>query len=115
MGTIPACGKVILAGSDVTADAAQAAVVLGAAYVLAAPYSLPLRAAARTREVLNNEIRWYFDFNRGWMDRSASIGYVLRATSPGAFESGVTRIEDFYDQAQVSLGPSARFNIDPAH
>ncbi len=29
------------AGSDVTADAARAAVVLGAAYVLAAPYSLP--------------------------------------------------------------------------
>ncbi|MBC7639482.1 MAG: DUF2029 domain-containing protein [Rhodoferax sp.] len=29
------------AGSDVTSDAARAAVVLGAAYVLAAPYSLP--------------------------------------------------------------------------
>ena len=28
-------------GSDVTSDAARAAVVLGAAYVLAAPYSLP--------------------------------------------------------------------------
>lgn len=80
----------------------------------AAPYSLPLKANFRSREVLNDQIRWYFDFSKGWMDRTSVIGIVMRATYPGEFDSGVTKIEDFYDETQNSIGSSVRFSIDPA-
>jgi hypothetical protein len=80
----------------------------------AAPFSLPIRGAPfRVREIGAEQTRWYFDFTRGWMDRQGSVGLVLRANYAGRFATGVTRINDFYDEEQFSQTPSAYVSVDP--
>lgn len=78
------------------------------------PFSLPLNGRARTREIMNDQIRWYYDFTHGWMDRDIVLGYVMRANYPGQFDSGVTKIEDFYDASQTSMVAATRFKIESA-
>lgn len=78
----------------------------------ASPYKLPLAGSYRTRQISNEQVRWTFDFTRGWMDKSETLGMVYRVNYPGSFDSGVVRMEDFYDETQTSMSPSIRLDID---
>ncbi|HWU42014.1 MAG TPA: hypothetical protein VN132_01210, partial [Bdellovibrio sp.] len=78
----------------------------------AAPFNLPLSSNYRSREILNDQVRWYYDFSRGWMDNNSQIGIVMRASYPGTFDSGITKIEDFYDETQTSRTQSMRFTVE---
>ncbi len=78
----------------------------------ASPFSLALGGSYRVREVGNERIRWYYDFSRGWMDRAEVTGTVFRVNYAGSFETGITRLDDFYDETQSSFSPSVRLDID---
>ncbi len=78
----------------------------------AAPYSLPIRGSGyRVREVGAERMRWYYDFTRGWMEKSAPVGYVMRASFAGTFHSGVAAIEDFYSQDVSGRTSSVRIGV----
>lgn len=80
----------------------------------AAPYNLYIRNAKyKTREVNLSDVRWYFEFDHGWMDRDRSLGYVMRAGYAGNFASGIAKLEDFYDEESFATTNSRRFAIDP--
>lgn len=76
------------------------------------PYNLPLLSATKTREILNHQTRWFFDFSRGWMDNGTQVGIVYRVQYPGEFNSGIAKIEDFYDETKASYSSSGVFTID---
>ncbi len=76
------------------------------------PYQLPLLSATKTREILNHQTRWFFDFSRGWMDRSTQVGIVYRVQYPGEFNGGIAKIEDFYDETKVSYTRSSFFTVE---
>jgi alpha-2-macroglobulin len=76
------------------------------------PYNLPLFSATKTREILNHQTRWFFDFSRGWMDSGTQVGIVYRVQYPGEFNSGIAKIEDFYDETKASYTRSQHFVVE---
>ncbi len=76
-----------------------------------APFQLDMHRAYARREIGADTVRWFFSFRRGWMDRAEQVGYVMRASFPGDFEGGVARIEEFYDESQVSRTASLRVGV----
>jgi uncharacterized protein YfaS (alpha-2-macroglobulin family) len=78
-----------------------------------APYSLPIRGSGyRVREVGAERMRWYYDFTRGWMEKSAPVGYVMRAGFSGSFHAGVANIQDFYNEDVFGRTESVRIGVD---
>lgn len=78
-----------------------------------APYMLPIRGSGyRVREVGAERMRWYYDFTRGWMEKSAPVGYVMRAGFSGSFQSGVASIQDFYSEDIFGRTDSVRIQVD---
>lgn len=78
-----------------------------------APYMLPIRGSGyRVREVGAERMRWYYDFTRGWMEKSAPVGYVMRANFSGAFQSGVASIQDFYSEDVFGRTDAVRIQVD---
>ncbi len=67
----------------------------------------------RVRETGISQIRWYFDFSKVWMDRQEEIGYFMRAAYAGKFQSGVAKMEDFYDETAYSQTAARSFSILP--
>jgi hypothetical protein len=76
------------------------------------PYNLPLMSATKTREILNHQTRWFFDFSRGWMDNGTQVGIMYRVQYPGEFNSGIAKIEDFYDETKASYTRSNMFTVE---
>lgn len=76
------------------------------------PYNLPLMSATKTREILNHQTRWFFDFSRGWMDNATQVGVVYRVQYPGEFNAGIAKIEDFYDETKASYTRSNVFTVE---
>lgn len=76
------------------------------------PYNLPLMSATKTREILNHQTRWFFDFSRGWMDNAIMVGVVYRVQHPGEFNAGIAKIEDFYDETKASYTRSNVFTVE---
>lgn len=76
------------------------------------PYNLPLLSATKTREILNHQTRWFFDFTRGWMDNGTQVGIVYRVQYPGEFNAGIAKIEDFYDETKASYTRTNVFTVD---
>ncbi|MDZ4082548.1 MAG: MG2 domain-containing protein [Bdellovibrionales bacterium] len=78
-----------------------------------APYLLPIRGSGfRVREVGAERMRWYYDFTRGWMEKSAPVGYVMRANFSGTFQSGVASIQDFYSEDIFGRTDAVRIQVD---
>ena len=79
----------------------------------APPFRLGLHSAGYSlRDVRTDQVRWFFAFERGWMDRAFSTGYVLRAQHAGEYATGVARLEDFYDASTVSQTAAGRVGVD---
>lgn len=79
----------------------------------ASPYSLPIRGSGyRVRETGAERMRWYYDFTRGWMEKSAPVGYVMRAGFSGTFHTGVAAIQDFYSEDVFGRTDSVRIGVD---
>ncbi|MBL7543121.1 MAG: hypothetical protein JNL11_04860 [Bdellovibrionaceae bacterium] len=76
------------------------------------PYNLPLMSATKTREILNHQTRWFFDFSRGWMDNGTQVGIMYRVSYPGQFSAGIAKIEDFYDETKASYTGTATFSVE---
>jgi len=80
-----------------------------------APFRLALHGSGYSmRDIRPEQIRWFFAFDRTWMDRAFEVGYVLRAHYAGDFASGVARFEDFYDESLFSQTASRRIVVDPS-
>ncbi|MBL7687791.1 MAG: hypothetical protein JNJ49_07130 [Bdellovibrionaceae bacterium] len=78
-----------------------------------APYLLPIRGSGyRVREVGAQRMRWYYDFTRGWMEKSGPVGYVMRANFSGSFHSGVAKVQDFYNDELFGQTSSVRIGVD---
>lgn len=76
------------------------------------PYNLPLMSSTKTREILNHQSRWFFDFTRGWMDKATQVGIVYRVQYPGEFSAGIAKIEDFYDETKASYTRTHMFSVE---
>jgi len=80
----------------------------------AAPFRLHLHEAGyKLRDLRADQIRWYFAFERGWMNRAFQTGYVMRAQFAGDYTAGVARLEDFYDASLFSQTAARRVGVDP--
>ena len=80
----------------------------------AAPFRLHLHDAGyKLRDLRADQIRWFFAFERGWMNRAFQTGYVMRAQFAGDFTTGVARLEDFYDASHFSQTAARRVGVDP--
>jgi hypothetical protein len=80
----------------------------------AAPFNLYLRASEyRMRHLNGSNVRWYYSFERGWMDNGRSVGYLLRANYAGTYATGVARVEDFYDETSFAQTASRRLAVAP--
>ncbi len=81
----------------------------------AAPFKLALHGGGyRQRDIRPEQVRWFFAFERNWMNQPFEVGYVLRAGFAGDFTGGVARLEDFYDESLSSRTAARRIGIDPA-
>ncbi|MCB9072524.1 MAG: hypothetical protein H6623_02795 [Bdellovibrionaceae bacterium] len=68
------------------------------------------------REEINGRLIYYFDFKNSWnnvLRDGRRVGYILRVTSIGDFNSGVSRFMDFYDEENFSQSDSQRIHVVP--